>query len=510
MQCGVMINLTFYGGAGEIGGNKILVEADDTRLFLDFGTSFSREEEFFEFPLLRPACIDDLFKTGILPRLCGVYKNAGLSVDYALDGTPSLCGEEEECGIDGVLLSHAHVDHYGYLGMIHPDIPVYLSPISRRIIELRNDIREDWQTRVDLDALVPVERGADFEVGNTKVTRYDVDHSILGASAYLIKVGDRNIAYTGDMRFHGNSTSDSEDFLESCKKTGIDVLLCEGTRLGPPLEEEKEVESYALPSEAEVEQKCRDIFSGKDGLIIYDASPADINRMNIVCRVAKDCGRTLVFDSKKGYFLLYINHPQVLCPGLPSVGDFKIALSRLKLHGSRYTKYNLPEDLYTETFTDYRRAHEASLLISQRGKEKENPDLICLPDDTFIWGPLREEILRQPNRYLLYTSSGAHTLLHFLPSDGRKVPGTYVYGKAEPFKEEMELSFRRLMKWIELCGLKLEYAHTSGHMYQGDIERLVSEIGPKILIPIHTEHPELFCEWAMNVCIPHLGGTVQL
>ena len=114
--------LTFYGGVSEIGGNKILLEVDNTRIFLDFGTSFSREDEYFEFPLLRPSCIEDLFKTGILPKLCGMYKNAGLSVNYAFDGTPSLCGEEEKCGIDGILLSHAHVDHYGYLGMLRPDI----------------------------------------------------------------------------------------------------------------------------------------------------------------------------------------------------------------------------------------------------------------------------------------------------------------------------------------------------------------------------------------------------
>lgn len=504
------INLSFYGGAGEIGGNKILLEAEDSRVFLDFGTSFSREEEFFEFPLLRPACIGDLFKTGILPRLCGIYKNAGLSLDYASDGTPSIRGEEEECRIDGVLLSHAHVDHYGYLGMVRPDIPVYLSPISRRIVELRNDIREDWQTRVDLDALVPVEKGVNFEVGNLRVTRYDVDHSILGASAYLIQFGEKNVAYTGDMRFHGNATSDSENFLEACKRAGIDTLLCEGTRLGPPSEEEREVESHTLGSELEVEQKCRDIFSNEEGLIIYDASPADMNRMKSVSKVAKECGRTLVFDSKKAYLLLYMNHPEILYPGLPSLSEFKIALSRLKLNAARYGKYGLPQDLYAESYTDYRQAHEACLLVAQRNKQKDNPDLICLPDDSFIWGPLREEVLKEPRRYLLYTSSGAHTLLHFLTSDGRKVPGTYVYGKAEPFKEEMELSFKRLLKWVELCGLKLEYAHTSGHMYPKDIERLVCKIDPKVVVPIHTEHPELFSNWLSEIKIPHTGETLEL
>ena len=59
-------------------------------------------------------------------------------------------------------------------------------------------------------------------------------------------------------------------------------------------------------------------------------------------------------------------------------------------------------------------------------------------------------------------------------------------------KGEMELSFRRLVNWIELCGLELEYAHTSGHLYQEDIERLISEINPRVVIPIHTEHLELF------------------
>jgi len=503
------INMTFYGGVGEIGGNKILLEAANTRIFLDFGTSFSREDEYFEFPLLRPSCIEDLFKTGILPRLCGLYKNAGLSVNYADDGTPSLCGEEEPCGIDGVLLSHAHVDHYGYLGMLRPNIPIYLSPISRKIIELKNDIREDWQTRVNLDALVPVEKAKDFEIGNLKITRYDVDHSVLGASAFVITAEEKIIAYTGDMRFHGNAVADSEEFLSTCKNTGIDILLCEGTRLGPPSEDEKEIESHALGSEPEVEQKCRDIFSNEDDLIIYDASPADMNRMRLVSKVAKDFGRTLILDSKKAYLSLYMNHPEVLCPGLPATGEFRVALSRLKLNASRYSKYGLPQDLYAESYIDYRQAHEGKLLVAQRDKRKENPELICLPDDIFIWGPLREEILREPGRYLLYTSSGAHTLLHFLPSDGRTVPGTYIYGKAEPFKEEMELSFKRLLKWIELCGLKLEYAHTSGHMYEKDIKRLVSEINPKVTVPIHTEHPELFRSWTRDDRIPTIGGTIN-
>ena len=509
-----MVKLSFYGGVGEIGGNKILLEADDTRIFLDFGLSYGREDDYFEFPLLRPACIDDLFKTNILPRICGLYKNGGLSVSYGDEGTPSVCGTPEECAIDGVLLTHAHMDHYGYLGMIRPDIPIYLSQITRRLIELRNDARSDWQTDVNLESLRTVEQSIPFSIGNLKVRRFDVDHSVPGASAYLIQAGDKIIAYTGDLRFHGNNREASEAFLQACKNTKVDILLCEGTRLGPPkTDDEQQAESHALGAEAEVEQKCRDILSREDGLVIYDASPADMNRIKIVCRAAAAFGRTPVFDSRKAYLLLYLNHPDVLYPGLPKAGEFKIALSRIKQRGDKCEDFGLPADLYTEAYTEYRQGPEAKLLTAQKPAKKGNGDnsngLLPLPDDTFFWGSQREEVLQHPERYLLYTSNGPNTLLQFLPADGRKINGTYIYGKAEPFEEEMELSFARLRHWLDLCGLKLEYAHTSGHMHQPDVVRFVSEINAKVVIPIHTEHPTLFRQWANDVRIVQYGETLE-
>ena len=35
-----MPSITLYGGAGTIGGNKILLEDEGSRLFFDFGTTF--------------------------------------------------------------------------------------------------------------------------------------------------------------------------------------------------------------------------------------------------------------------------------------------------------------------------------------------------------------------------------------------------------------------------------------------------------------------------------------
>jgi len=42
-----MSKLTFFGGVNETGGNKILLEDQGTKIFLDFGMSFDQDGKFF-------------------------------------------------------------------------------------------------------------------------------------------------------------------------------------------------------------------------------------------------------------------------------------------------------------------------------------------------------------------------------------------------------------------------------------------------------------------------------
>lgn len=74
--------LTFYGGVNEIGGNKILLEDKDTRVFLDFGKSFSRRAKFFE-EHINPRVangIEDYLTMGLLPLL----RRFALYISYLL------------------------------------------------------------------------------------------------------------------------------------------------------------------------------------------------------------------------------------------------------------------------------------------------------------------------------------------------------------------------------------------------------------------------------------------
>ena len=71
-----MVKLTFYGGVKEIGGNKILLEDKETKIFLDFGMSFNKRVTFFE-EFLTPRTANgfgDFITMGLIPDLKGIYR----------------------------------------------------------------------------------------------------------------------------------------------------------------------------------------------------------------------------------------------------------------------------------------------------------------------------------------------------------------------------------------------------------------------------------------------------
>jgi len=124
-----MTSFTFYGGVNEIGGNKILLEDQATRVFLDFGMSFSLANQFFDEFMQPRKCngIIDLLEFGLLPDLNGLYR-----CDYL-----SHCNlpRDPEPSFDGVLLTHAHMDHCSYIHYLRDDILVCGSQASKEIIQ---------------------------------------------------------------------------------------------------------------------------------------------------------------------------------------------------------------------------------------------------------------------------------------------------------------------------------------------------------------------------------------
>jgi ribonuclease J len=69
--------------------------------------------------------------------------------------------------------------------------------------------------------------------------------------------------------------------------------------------------------------------------------------------------------------------------------------------------------------------------------------------------------------------------------------------------------FKQVEAAIECCGGKMHFVHASGHIYPKDLIKLIQEINPKKLIPVHTEHPKAFLEKFTQTHLLNDGERLQ-
>ncbi|MGF3522641.1 MAG: MBL fold metallo-hydrolase, partial [Candidatus Bathyarchaeia archaeon] len=194
--------LTFYGGVNEIGGNKILLQDRDTRIFLDFGMSFSMKKQFYSPPFLSPKSECSLQELGILPKIQGLYKF-----------------DKEPPQADAVFISHGHLDHMAYLSFIKREIPVYCGETTKTILNALSEVRRsDLEFNVADIQFKTFRTGNKISIGSLEIEPCHVDHSVPGAYGFIIHTSNGAVVYTGDFRDHGAKPEMTKDFVEQAKK----------------------------------------------------------------------------------------------------------------------------------------------------------------------------------------------------------------------------------------------------------------------------------------------------
>jgi ribonuclease J len=250
-----MVNLTFFGGVKEIGGNKTLLEDKDTKIFLDFGMSFGKRGKFFE-EFLTPRTangIGDFITMGLIPDLKGVYRE-GLLTHFGR--------RAEEPDIDAVFLSHAHADHANYICFLHRDIPIYCGKTAKHILDaveessqrsIENEVcnfkkrplyRCDYRKPPTVRKIFTFSTGDKIKIGSLEIEPIHVDHSLPGAYGFVIWTSEGPIIYTGDLRMHGYKSEMTDDFINKAKEAKPVAMITEGTRIGQPRTDESEEKVY--------------------------------------------------------------------------------------------------------------------------------------------------------------------------------------------------------------------------------------------------------------------------
>ena len=535
-----MVCLTFYGGINEIGGNKILLEDGERRLFLDFGFPYKRHKLFYE-EYLKPrsgAGLLDPLMMGLLPPLEGLYRD-----DLA---TPDLWQQfrdaptyRELTRVDGVLLSHAHLDHSGYISFLRDSVPIYTTAVTAFIAKAMQDSgKADFDQQVCYFSPTTLESPAGWRqiahlTGNTanqqrqfcladikpeelsseaiqfwnwgfweKTARqkeliscplashsdcsftlrcFPVDHSIPGACAWAIETSSGWIIYSGDLRQHGKRAELTKSFIEQASRLSPRALILEGTN----------VPRETNVAEREVYENGLKAVASSNSLVIADFSPRDVDRLLTFLQIARDTGRKLAILPRDAYLLKTM---RLLEPGIPDI------------------------------------AREDTLVIYQDTIASRAPRLwlrnICQEYDSKI--VLAEDVSAAQDHFILCFSFFD---LNELPSIRPGAGSLYVYSSSEPHDEEQEIDFRRLHEWLERFdlrgfGLPVEIndeweipdgekgLHASGHACGPDLLEIARQVRPEVLIPVHSESPDFYVEHlsgsGINVVLPSLGGTIEV
>lgn len=538
------MKITCYGGVGEIGGNKVMVEDGEARFFFDFGIPFGERARFFE-EFLNPRAATgllDVIEMGLLPPLEGAYRR-DLEPPGAfwqrIKNSPHLKSPSQRIDkVDGVLVSHAHVDHIGYISFLRPDMPVYTSamtgfiakamqdsgvtdfereivyavpreeregvlqtmrnskansaPASQRpfrfhdLQRLGPDALSFWSETPGSRDLSPVPPAVADSIGGLALRAFPVDHSIFGSTAYAVETSAGWVVYTGDVRIQGAAAEQTRRFVEEVAKLRPRVLICEGTRLTP------EHESGHSATEEEVRLNALRAIQQTSGLVVADFGPRNIERLRSFLDIAREAKRYLVILDKDAYLL---NAMRMVDPTVPSLADTENIL--------------VYQDIRV-TLTLWQRELRATFAHRIVGPSQVKANLA-----QFI---------------LCFSFWDVKNIIDIDPPSG-----LYLYSSSEVHDEEQGVDMWRLRNWLQhfnlmSLGLPIQtidemgrsiYAisdserglHASGHATGGEILDMVRRIAPQTVIPVHTQHPGLFAEKlyesGIEVRLPEYGVPLE-
>jgi len=421
------MHLTIHRGTHQIGGSCVELKSGGTRIILDIGLPLTDEfGKKFEIKRYKQYKEQELVKKGVLPDVAGLY--------YWSD-TPK---------VDAVIISHPHLDHYGFWRYVDPAIPFYMGPIARKIIEL--EIMAPGGRR-NIARAIHYKSGRKVKIGAFSVTPYLVDHAAYDSHALVIQAEGKTVIYSGDLRMHGHIPQATEYFLGHAPK-GADVLLLEGTMMGTRSDEK-------CRSEKELETEFEAVFRKAPSIVLVYCSVQNIDRIASIYRAAKRAGRTVVTDIYGAevfnavWKMEYQKDMANIVKAMRVFYPYSLANMLGKKNPAllwKYAKYQIKKPEI--------KARKKELVMLVRPK---------MVDDLTIIGEMEKAV--------------------------------FIYSQWAGYKDEPETA--GLLDFVKKKEMAYHEIHTSGHADRRSLQKIVDKLKPKTIIPIHTENPEGYKEFGV-------------
>ena len=274
---------------------------------------------------------------------CGVtFPDATLpGVDLVLPDIRFI--EEEIENLHGIVITHAHEDHYGALLALWPRLKVetWMTPFTAGLLEAK---RQSERGSPDVPVNI-YHAGETFEVGPFKVEAVAVTHSIPEPVSLAITSPLGTFIHTGDWKIDpepeiGPLTNEAR--FKALGDAGVLALMCDSTNA---------MRDGESPSEEEVGRSLRKVIEAAEGRVAITTFSSNVGRIRSIAEAARDAGRKVLvlgrslkrvidvagelgyldglppFVSEEDYGYIPREEMAIICTG--SQGESRAALAKL-------------------------------------------------------------------------------------------------------------------------------------------------------------------------------------
>ena len=404
------------GGVGEIGMNLSIYgygpRHDRTWLAVDFGVAFAHAN---------------------LPGIDLIFPDISWL-------------EEQRTSLAGIVITHAHEDHFGALIDLWPRlrVPVYATAFTAHLLAAKMASEPGAE-------LVPIHQvsvGEHIEIGPFDVEFINVAHSIPESNALAIRTPLGTVLHTGDWKLDDTPTVGLPTDAARLKALGDEGILA---MVG---DSTNAVRDGRSASEAEVERELFAIVKEAKGRVAFTTFASNIGRIKSIALAAKDAGRQVVISGRAVRRAIDVATELGMLEGIPPFLDEE-------------TFQHLPRERVVVILTGSQGEPRASLA---RVAQEEHPRIELSPGDTLVFS-------------------------------ARAIPGNEM---------EINAIINALTsRHIHVITDRDRLVHVSGHPRRGEMVEMYTWLKPAIAIPVHGEavHLAAHAEFARALGVPTVIET---